>query len=65
LIKVRVWFDRLTMIGEKPLIGKNVRPERFDPPFALSLSKGGRFVQHRFVEGFPFGKGVRLLVIRT
>ena len=33
--------------------GKTVRPESFDSPFALSLSKGERFAQDRLVEGCP------------
>jgi hypothetical protein len=57
---VRVWFDRLTMIGEK-----TVRPEHFDSPFALSLSKGERFAQHRLVEGRPFRPSATVMVLRT
>jgi hypothetical protein len=38
----------------------NHRPEPFDSPFALSLSKGERFAQGRLVEGCPY----RHIVIR-
>jgi hypothetical protein len=45
--------------------GKTVRPERFDPPFALSLSKGGRSAQHRLVEGCLFRLSVTFFGLRA
>jgi len=48
--QVGSWFDRLTTNGHGYTLNLNflaVRPEPFDLPFALSLSKGERFAQDR------------------
>jgi hypothetical protein len=44
----RSWFDKLTTNGE--FWRTSVRPERFDSPFVLSLSKDERLAQDRLVE---------------